>query len=124
MKLSCPLSALGTLPPPPQELPSEHCLHLPSFRLSLLSAACERVCILCVSMYFCVLERTQPEVKDSESRDSLCRFFPIKDEPSFSHCEDTTGAGPQYTCMCSWAGVCRCAHAESYVSYPALSYDL
>lgn len=47
-------------------------------------------------------------MKDSESRNALCRFFSIKDEPGFSHCGDTTRAGPQYIRVCSWAGVHTC----------------
>lgn len=39
-------------------------------------------------------------MKDSESSNSLCRFFPIKEEPGFFHCGDTTRAGPQYLCVC------------------------
>lgn len=39
-------------------------------------------------------------MKDSESRNSLYRFFPIKDEPGFSHGGDTTRAGPRYMHVC------------------------
>lgn len=56
MKLSCPLSALGTLPPPPEALPSGHTHSVFTYLLSVslfpfsLLHLCVSVCVLCVSM--------------------------------------------------------------------------
>lgn len=54
-------------------------------------------------------------MKDSKRRNSLYAFFPVKDEPSFSHRGENTRVWPKYMCMCvcvcSWAGVATCAHA-------------
>lgn len=48
-------------------------------------------------------------MKDSE-RNTLCGFFPIKDEPSFC-CGDNASIGPKWACtsmhVSSWAGWTR-----------------
>lgn len=45
MKLSCPLSALGTLPPPPQALPSGHTHSVFTYLLVVSSFS---LCFTCV----------------------------------------------------------------------------
>lgn len=62
MKVSCPLSALGPLPPPPQALPSGHMhsvftylLLISLFPFSLL--VCECMYVVCEHVCLCKCEK-------------------------------------------------------------------
>lgn len=51
-------------------------------------------------------------MKDSEKRNPFYNFFPIKDEPSFFHCGDSTRVRPKCTCVC----LCTCVHGQKWTN--------
>lgn len=66
-------------------------------------------------------------MKDSE-RNTLCGFFPVKDEPSFC-CGDNASIGPKWACVCVYARVFlgrvdTCVRGESSAPSLGLPCDL